>query len=661
MNTNFVLIWLILKSTAALIAYDCAHERINITTISLLSVGPCDLNNEQVIKNEEDIQLLQMTEVASLHIYQCKINIIQSVYKCGMFSHLSVVPGGLSTFIEEISHEDCMKIHQHHSYRLPNGRIIDNLRGNSSITHTEVIAGSLDIEGNCQGVPFTSGSFSWNSVIVMRAMEFTISDYPSSVHLQSNMVTLKNNVLCPYLNGKCIDPEHGMSFWNLIPDQSCEELQYDVLWQGKAIKLSKQITNDDMNLTHHIYTVATEETIFALEIKKPISVCRFPGFQTEHPRLVIVPRTTTEYWFKRRTISSQNLDLFTYINSKFVYTERHIRSQVEQLYANLLQKKCELERETLQTRLLIAPHYPAEFALWFTKEQGYMVVPRGELIYLIKCQPVEVLIRKTERCYIELPVNYTNRNYFMAPVTHLLQERGSEIPCSDLLNPGYQINGDWYGLNPTIHRMKNPRELSPSTAADWQYEDSSNFMQAGIYTPTSLDKLRHQIMYPSERRAINNILTHSVIGSDIEHQNIQAINLFSSHSLEQLFKTKAWSFITGFGNVYATLLAFYAAIKIIKFAIDVIINAKTLKAIFGWSWKLLAAVWNSLTNNLIHQHNNHNTKETIILDSVATLADRIQNEIPNASTSQAIPIDSLNEIDTLKQKMACIYPSSKRK
>lgn len=57
-----------------------------------------------------------------------------------------------------------------------------------------------------------------------------------------------------------------------------------------------------------------------------------------------------------------NLDLFKYINSKFVYIERHLRIQVNNLYINLVTEKCEIERKVIQNFLSLASLSPDEFA-----------------------------------------------------------------------------------------------------------------------------------------------------------------------------------------------------------------------------------------------------------------------------------------------------------
>lgn len=607
-----IFIMVLLKFTSALIAYDCGHEKMNRTRISLLTIEECNVKVPEIHHESEDIQLLEINEVATIHIYQCKINIVQSIYYCGMFSHLSLVPGGLSSFIIEITQEECLKIQNNGTYLLPNSKLISDIRANASTRGTEVIAGVLDSNGYCKGTHYSYGSNSWNDVIVMHAFEFTILDYFGSVRLEDNQVILRNNILCPYLQRQCMDVEFGMSFWDLIPDTSCETMKYNVLYEGSATKIQNLVSHNDS--TRIIYTVNSEEVLFALEITEPISVCGYDGFQTEHPRLLIAKKTISGYPFNKGTVNSRNLNLLTYVNTKFVYVERHIKSQIESLYTNLILKKCELERDVLKMQLAVAHHHPAEFAFMRMKRLGYTAISRGEVIYIIKCQPVEVTIRKTTRCFNELPVNYNNNSYFMTPTTHLLQEYGTEIPCSPILSPAYFLHGSWYGFDPQGHRLENPDPdtLRPSEGTPWKYEDAQHLIEAGIYTVESTEALRRQIMYPMERHALGNIITKAVTGHDVDHQNTNILHLFSRKNFDQLFGhlEDAWWFFSGFASICSSIMGIWFIIRILKFIFCFIMNLKMIKMTYGKSWWLLAAVCSPITSYILHKRSQQATSES---------------------------------------------------
>jgi len=127
--------------------------------------------------------------------------------------------------------------------------------------------------------------------------------------------------------------------------------------------------------------------------------------------------------------SVENLDIFAYVNSKFVYVEKHIRTQINYLYRDILKQRCSLKRQVMKNALSLAIHSPDEFAYQIMKEPGYMAVISEEVVHIIKCTPVEIKVRHIKECYQQLPVLKGNETYFLAPRTHILFKTGTQITC----------------------------------------------------------------------------------------------------------------------------------------------------------------------------------------------------------------------------------------
>lgn len=97
-----------------------------------------------------------------------------------------------------------------------------------------------------------------------------------------------------------------------------------------------------------------------------------------------------------RTVSVDNLDIFTYVNSKFVYVEKHIKIQLTRLYQDIMEQKCTLERQILQNELSFFSIAPDEMAFRIMRSPRYTVVKSGEVIHLIKCIQIECRIWHTD-------------------------------------------------------------------------------------------------------------------------------------------------------------------------------------------------------------------------------------------------------------------------
>ena len=92
------------------------------------------------------------------------------------------------------------------------------------------------------------------------------------------------------------------------------------------------------------------------------------------PKLVIFETVKGVSFVKPEKIAISNLDIFAYVNSKFVYIEKYVRSQIGYLYQDVVIQRFNFERETLKNALAIATQAPDQFAYNLMKGPGYMAV-----------------------------------------------------------------------------------------------------------------------------------------------------------------------------------------------------------------------------------------------------------------------------------------------
>lgn len=597
-----------LGEVKGIIAYDCAHENTNISSLSLIDVGDCDFEDQAVEEEEITIQLLQIKEIKSIQVKSCLISVTRLITRCAKLYDAQVVKGGLSNYIEEISAEQCQRIHDTGIF-MYRDKIIDGIKSNSSTDVELVVAGWTDKKAYCGGGYYYSRGEEWHDVVVQLAMRITILDYQATLRLNEGELVLRSGLRCNYFNGGCMDTLNGNTYWKIIPESGCQPNSYDVLYQGKAT-MSKQIDKKYSTYTE-IISVTTGETIFSLAILKEVPICMYTGYQTEHPKLIVIKLLQGGFYFKKQPVEVKNLDLFTYINSKFVYTERHIRKQITALHKDIMLQKCELERQLLYSQLSIARIAPIEFAYMREKQPGYTALTEGEVIYMFKCQPVEVAVRKTTKCFDEIPVTYNNEDYYMIPRSHLLQQRATEVICSSIISPKYKLNERWFSQTPSIIETTSPEILQPNTDSKWRYEDPGFLAKAGIYSHERLEALRHQIMFPSERQAISSIIISGSTNKKIDHQGIKLTNLLDAEEVDKMltsYWTKAWSYFIKMGTISSGIIGILITIKVIKFIFDTVIHAIDLYPLYGRSWKLIGACWDAMTQCLINRHHRQEFK-----------------------------------------------------
>lgn len=590
-----LIIWV--QEAHGIIGYDCGSSTANITTLSLLNIEECDIPQQKVDSTKVYVQLLQLNDFQSVKVIQCKVEIDRLIRKCGMFSHTMDVFNGKFSYIQEVTLDACRRMHTLGSIQIAN-TIITGLKSNQTTSRPMTFAGDVDSTGACSGGAYTDPYGSWTDVIVIGTIRITLQDYIADVRINVNRVQLRSGITCELSATTCIDMEGGDTFWDSIPHDSCSFSKYSILYEGYADK----ITDNASQFAQPIYSLKSQDTLFALTANGQNMVCGHPLIKTEHPKLIIFETQPGIQIFRRSTQAS-NLDIFTYMNSKFVYVERHIRTQLNQLYQNILTQQCNLERQTLQNALAIATQSPDIFAYHLMKGPGYMALVAGEVIHIIKCVPVEVKIIHKAECYQQLTVNWSNKTYFLTPQTHILLKQGTQINCNPLAPIMYLLEDSWYKITPRPVDTRPPISMKPLTKPTWKYVNPGSLATSGIYTDTDLETLRDHIMFPAERPAVLNTVARGVMGQSTILQGGSIANLMDEASIEKIAIStweKFWNKFLIFGNISAGFLAVYMIIRAAKLLLDTLVHGYALHTVYGWSLYLLGAIWDSVTNLLLH-------------------------------------------------------------
>lgn len=266
---------------------------------------------------------------------------------------------------------------------------------------------------------------------------------------------------------------------------------------------------------------------------------------------------------------------------------------MKNVYKTLSIEICELERNHLKTLQTLALISPTSFAYQYMNSPGYTAVSAGEVIHIIKCHPVPIAPRADPDCTIEHPVLYANRSFYVTPRSHILQKAGTPAPCTDVLAPEYNIQGRWFrsqkGMVPTVP----PKTLSPKDPLKWEGLDLGNVMLAGIYTSEQMERVRHQIMYPQERKAINEKFAGAINGDSISHTSLNYDILISKEGLKSQFHEwwlETWGWFRWFGECGSIVFSFYIIGLIIKFILNTVFRLKALHELFGCSLILVTSV-----------------------------------------------------------------------
>lgn len=392
---GFVVLHLLARSCPAegLIGYDCTGATLNITTVSLLEVGGCDIPRQEVDESSVYIQLLQINQYSSIHVRQCKVEIHRVIRRCGMWSHGMDVPNGEYSYVDSISRDVCTDMYREGRIKIGQTEIT-GIKTNGTTRRPVSIAGTITANSECEGVYYSDPYGNWEKVYVVGDVKITLRDYTADVDVETNKVHLRSGTKCELNEGRCIDIDGGNTYWEPYPEDSCNGKRYGVLYEGSAILTTDR--NTDFKQT--VYSLMEGTVIFALTARDRSVVCGYTLIHTEHPKLLVVETNRENPFVKKDALSIANLDLFAYVNSKFVYVEKYIRKQIKQMYNDILVQRCNLERQVLENTIGLAKQTPDEFAYNIMKGPGYMAALAGEVAHIVKCIALETKVRETKEC-----------------------------------------------------------------------------------------------------------------------------------------------------------------------------------------------------------------------------------------------------------------------
>lgn len=564
---------MVIRAVASLIAYDCGAQNVNISSISLLEVGPCDITDSKPVVTQTYIRLLQLSRYASVHVKICRVSIDRSISHCGMHSHSSAVYNGEAEYIEDVSYDTCQQMHGLRAYQKAH-IIINNLAMNQT-THTPLLlSGSLTSDGNCQGASFADPFGSWSNVVVQAKLKITIEEYYTNASPDDDRIYLRSGVQCTLSAARCIDDNGGRAYWEPNPHKNCEFDEYDVLYHGDAQRIYDNKTISGQ--IEEVYAMNTTDITVALAKRSSMRICGVNLIRTEHPKLFIMELSRNDPIMERKKlISPNNLDIFAYVNSKFVYLEKHMRQQLSDLYVDIMRQKCELERQVIENSLTLAHSHPAEFALKIMKEPGYMAIVAGEAIHIIKCVPVPVSLAREDECYEHLPVKRMNHTMFITPKTHILLKQSPKVDCNSFIPLLYKIGNSWIKVNPAPDSYLPPQILQPLTHITWKYQNADNLAATGLYSSKDLEKLQRNLLHKVEQTAIIDGIARGSVGEKIMNKEIQFSNFFDEKTVEKIAEratTKLCMWLTSFGTFSAGAIGLFIILKGIKFTVDTIIH-----------------------------------------------------------------------------------------
>lgn len=602
---------------SAIIGYDCRHPKIETTVLDAVSVAPCSPRETPVRTTMKQIQLLQRDPLLVVPVLQCHISVTLLVTRCGVWGHVVHTHVPIHTFIDIQTYSQCNSIIESKLYKY-NGHIIaTDVAPGASRKYHKYLVGHVNSDGSCEGGYFTIGDYSYEHAVVYGEFKVQVDRIEAALDLTSLELHVKSlSTVCPFKGESCMTHDNGQVLWEKgMALKTCEEKKYEVLYTGYA-----NFTTQDGGAA--VVSLNSEDTTFSLIINQIVKLCTTSGYSTEHPRLFITEVINNFPLFSLKPKTPLNVNLISYINTKIVFVERHISDNIKSLYRDVVQQRCELERVVISNQLALAYISSDEFAYSLKQGPGYSALTRGEAVHLIKCVPVEVVLRPTiDKCFNEAIVLYKNRTYYLSPRNRLLKEIGTEYECNHLVPIMFRLTQqDWYSLYPTPTLTRSPQVLNPNPVSNWTYTSLHGLAVAGIYSLNEVEALQKQLLFSGEKEALDDSLVRKFAGERISIGVGDASNLFTDVQMTSFFKRgydKITTYFFQIGNITSGLMGLFVTGKLIVMMIDWVINYLMLRQTFGACHTYsLAFCCNALTAFFLHKNLKSEQSERLSPDSV---------------------------------------------
>ncbi len=116
---------------------------------------------------------------------------------------------------------------------------------------------------------------------------------------------------------------------------------------------------------------------------------------------------------------------------------------------------CQNRRETAKARLEAIAGADNPYSLLQVFGRGHVITKSGDVAYVTRCNPVEVLPRVSNNCTEEIPVTWNGTSLYMDPISYVIKSEASPTKCNNIAPPRWKIAGRWYCAYPSI------RECAP--------------------------------------------------------------------------------------------------------------------------------------------------------------------------------------------------------
>lgn len=583
-----------------IVAYDCNQPRMNMTSISTVTTPQCDLDGKNITVSKTRVAITQSALFREVSYIRCLVITRNFVSRCGKTID-TIHAGAMYSEVLDISRSDCETLVNKKQYRFISGNGPIDIKIEHGQTRTSLVSRGYISEGSCTpGIPFTKNGIVYDRPIVNTELEIRQVKGKASIDLEEKTIKIegKQFELKPE---SAFDADLGTIFWK-IPRPDCSgDNPKSLIYEGAADLVTDISGNRYIQVTHSGYDfqiLLENYTLF---------ICGLASQKTEHPKLFVTLLNEGQPSLNlKNNIKPSEVSMLNYINSKIVYSYRHVRDNVVSLYQAFKQDRCKTHNRITENLMTLATTSPKEFAYAYGG-QGYTAVTRGEIVYLAKCTPVAVIPDLNQvGCFNEMPVLLNNKTLFMTPRSRILIPVGTPVDCLPDMMPKFKVGPAWYHISPHgLMRSPDPQTIVPDSF-EYHFVELKGITQGGLYSSAIIEKYQKAIVSPMMSEVITSRVASSVEGAGVMPEGYSISNAFGEKDFSIIgskigdFWSRLSQGMQKTGSWFGFLIFTFACYKCVIYLLSCLINYRELRKEVGCLLAIPLCLVEAVANMVFH-------------------------------------------------------------
>ncbi len=579
-----------------LTVYDChdpatTTKAIDLTEPELCVTKPTEFQEPIPVQ----IQILQADRLRPITAYRCNPRVTREITRCGYDSLQYGTEVAVSQQPIPITPAECLEAVDRMKFTFEGHTV--KFKPGASRELRYYSHGELR-DGDCQYVKeiIRNGrKYTWSYEFTTVYIDFEKVNGYADDKLQT--VTFLNGLRALTADGKLLDANEGLMVWNTA-EPDCRD-RVSSVYQGVASLHRSRNSTGSAGHVEDVLVVAnsTSKQYSGLVLKEAKTLCGRHGFRTHISGINVLilqegakPLKGSEF---KAYMDTKTADLQSQIGYLHVGTNMRMNERFAAIWAAV----CNVEAKTRHNKLQAMAAGDSPYSLMDTHGPGHLVLKAGAVAYVLACPARAAVLRDHHNCTQEIPVLVGNRTVFADPLSWILKEFPTTVPCDSLTPIRWKIHGVWYCGHPRIIQCASPTQIQLDVNEQTRGGQGSftEGMGRSLYTETQKQAHRDFVaLFQSREAVITDFAKNAMAGADSVGNFGLPFSSYQYHQMVDDLGNRFVLFYDIFGDGWTKLAAFLLCAGIIKIIIGTAIRTWILFKQRGVGWWMLSAIWHTL-------------------------------------------------------------------